>query len=298
MREVSSVPEVMKGSVMHRLFQRAFPGFFTYNSLHLWQPFHIPAMNYVLAKQQGKLADLEDLSEMGVNDTTVKQVDEFIASMKGGLAGLKALKSKSLRELEDKRMLGYTRTEIKQIEDIIRLGKPESSGFAALQLAFKPWKRLIKIPETRFDAPKATAVNITNYSTIVDEILAKRSIYKNPGFLDYQVIPGKPLRAILTGIFKEEEVVGLEEKVEGLVPKLRAMVTQEKEQVFMKYFTQKAQDYLSSGKRDYQKVKEVQVWQIDIVSEYVSLRITLKGVTLLVTNMRCIATLCPLSPNS
>lgn len=57
----------------------------------------------------------------------------------------------------------------------------------------------------------------------------------------------------------------------------------------MKYFTEKAQEYLSSGRRDYQmqkaevggKEKDMQVWQIDIVSEYVPLRNTLKSYTLI-----------------
>jgi len=292
MREVSSVPEVMKGSVMHRLFQRAFPGFFAYNSLHLWQPFHIPAMNYLLAKMQGKLADMEDLAKMGVETETIKKADKLVKSMGDVFKGLGALDSqiKPLEELEEKRLLGYTNIEIKQIQELSKAGKDEK--FIGLQLAFKPWKRLIKMPETRFEAPKATAIYISNYSTIVDEILAKRNIYKNPGFLDDQVVPKVPLRDILTGRLDK----GLAEKVEGLLPRLRSMVTQEKEQVFMDYFTEKAQDYLSSGRRDYQmqkakvggKEKDVQVWQIDIVSEYVPLRKTLKGYTLIGLLICCV----------
>jgi len=313
MREVSSVPEVMKGSVMHRLFQRAFPGFFTYNSLHLWQPFHIPGMNYVLAKAQGKLDDLEDLSDMGVNDNNIEEVEKFVAPMKEGptglklgSTGLKLLKAlgpqtKPLKELEGKGILGYTNTEIKQIKDIIEHGKPDSDT-GALQLEFKPWKRLIKMPENRFKAPtKATTIYVTNYSTIVDEILAKRSIYKNPGFLDHQVIPKGALRDILTGNPTDKLKKDFEERVEGLFTRLRSKVTPDKEKVFMDYFTQQAQDYLSSGKRDYQKLKEkeVQVCQIDIVSEYVHLRTTVEGHTLtgLLTCWR-IVTLCPLSPSS
>ena len=52
----------------------------------------------------------------------------------------------------------------------------------------------------------------------------------------------------------------------------------------MRCFAKAAEHYLSKGKRDYQlqkstverKEKEVQVWQIDIVSEYVPLRTILE----------------------
>lgn len=271
---------------MHRLFQRAFPGFFPYNSLHLWQPFHIPAMNYVLAKDQKKLADMEDLSGMGVNSDNDAKVGTLVASMKKEAAGSEALSSqaKSLKELEENSILGYTRTEINQNKDVIKADKPDSE----IQLAFKPWKRLIKMPETRFGASKATTIYVSNYSTIVDEILAKRSIYKNPGFLDYQVIPEGALRGILTG-------KGFDERVEGLFTRLRSKVSPDKEKVFMDYFTQQAQEYLLSGRRDYQKLKskvegepEVQVWQIDIVREYVHIcGLLSKGYTLI-----CLLTCC------
>ena len=270
---------------MHRLFQRAFPGFFAYNSLHLWQPFHIPAMNFLLAKTQGKLADMEDLSKMGVESERIKEADKLVKSMGDVFKGLKALDSqiKPLKELEEKRLLGYTKMEIKQIQEISKEEKDEK--FIGLQLAFKPWKRLIKMPETRFEAPKATAIYISNYSTIVDKILAKRNIYKNPGFLDDQVVPKGQIREILTGKLDKD----LAEKVESSLPRLRSMVTQEKEQVLMNYFTEKAQEYLSSGRRDYQmqkaevggKEKDMRVWQIDIVREYVPLRNTLKSYTLI-----------------
>ena len=65
----------MKGSVIGQLFHRAFPGFFPYNSLHLWQPFHIPVMNYVLSKLQGYLPDLETLSELDLDAQTIQAIE-------------------------------------------------------------------------------------------------------------------------------------------------------------------------------------------------------------------------------
>ena len=63
MREVSSEQNVLKGSVFHRLFQRAFPGYFNYNSVHLWEPFYTPAMNIILARDQ-KYLPLLDLTDL------------------------------------------------------------------------------------------------------------------------------------------------------------------------------------------------------------------------------------------
>lgn len=54
-KELTSDPKINKGSVMHRLFQRALPGYFDYNSIHMWQPFYTPAKNLVYAEAQGYL---------------------------------------------------------------------------------------------------------------------------------------------------------------------------------------------------------------------------------------------------
>ncbi|KAF2105822.1 heme peroxidase, partial [Lophiotrema nucula] len=62
MSEVASDSTINKGGLLHRLCQRAFPGYFSYNSLHLWEPYYTPARNLVLAEEQGFLDDL-DLSD-------------------------------------------------------------------------------------------------------------------------------------------------------------------------------------------------------------------------------------------
>ena len=59
MNEVSSDPKILKGSVFHRLFQRAFPGYFNFDSLYLWQPFYTLEMNAKLADEQGHAFDLD-----------------------------------------------------------------------------------------------------------------------------------------------------------------------------------------------------------------------------------------------
>lgn len=70
MHEVTSDPNVLKGSVFHRLFQRAFPGHFKHNSVHLWQPFYTPAMNIVFANEQNYLSSL-DLSDLEFAEVTM-----------------------------------------------------------------------------------------------------------------------------------------------------------------------------------------------------------------------------------
>ena len=59
MNEVSSDPKILKGSVFHRLFQRAFPGYFNFDSLYLWEPFYTLKRNAKLAEEQGLAFDLD-----------------------------------------------------------------------------------------------------------------------------------------------------------------------------------------------------------------------------------------------
>lgn len=59
MNEVSSDPKILKGGVFHRLFQRAFPGYFNFDSLYLWEPFYTLKRNAKLADEQGLAFDLD-----------------------------------------------------------------------------------------------------------------------------------------------------------------------------------------------------------------------------------------------
>ena len=53
MKEVTPDPDVVKGSVFHRLIQRAFPEWFPYDSISFFHPFYTPETNAKLAKEQG-----------------------------------------------------------------------------------------------------------------------------------------------------------------------------------------------------------------------------------------------------
>ncbi|MCJ1402641.1 hypothetical protein MMC11_005861 [Xylographa trunciseda] len=279
MREVTSIPEVMKGSVMHRLFQRAFPGFFPYNSLHLWQPFHIPAMNFVLANSQGVSADLESLPEMGISNEVLQNIAALMKAQDGDSFYKSNIESGSgswihtLESLEKDHKVGYTALEITQIKEANEIAKDEAGrGFLHLQMAFKPLKRAIRMPDSKFNTQKATGVYVTSYDTIVQEILAKPSIFKNPGYLDSQSIPQGPLQAILTG--KADQKLGV--KIRTAIPMIRQMVDQKREDLFMEYFSEQAKGYLKRESRKYQvmnvpgtkdPLKSTQVYQIDVVSD-------------------------------
>lgn len=53
MKEVTPDPDVLKGSVFHRLIQRAFPEWFPYDSISFFHPFYTNETNAKLAKAQG-----------------------------------------------------------------------------------------------------------------------------------------------------------------------------------------------------------------------------------------------------
>ncbi|KAK4695301.1 hypothetical protein P7C71_g2427, partial [Lecanoromycetidae sp. Uapishka_2] len=57
MKEVTSYDNELKSSVFHRLLQRAFPGWFPYNSIRFFHPFYTGAKNAEFAQQQGYGSD-------------------------------------------------------------------------------------------------------------------------------------------------------------------------------------------------------------------------------------------------
>ena len=57
MKEVTPDSDVLKSSVFHRLIQRAFPGWFPYDSIHFFHPFYTGSKNKSFAEAQGYLQD-------------------------------------------------------------------------------------------------------------------------------------------------------------------------------------------------------------------------------------------------
>lgn len=81
MREVTSDPDILKGSVFHRLWQRAFPGYFKYNSVLLWQPFYTPKKSLELAAGQSNYLELLH-EEDGDLERNTKDDPEFVWMLK------------------------------------------------------------------------------------------------------------------------------------------------------------------------------------------------------------------------
>lgn len=65
MKEVTPDPDVLKGSVFHRLIQRAFPDWFPYDSIRFFHPFYTGDKNLTLAKQQGYQKQFKDKTDSG-----------------------------------------------------------------------------------------------------------------------------------------------------------------------------------------------------------------------------------------
>ena len=59
MEEVTPDSDVLKSSVFHRLIQRAFPGWFPYDSIRYLHPFYTKTQNQQFAESQGYLPDFD-----------------------------------------------------------------------------------------------------------------------------------------------------------------------------------------------------------------------------------------------
>ncbi|KAK5080999.1 hypothetical protein LTR05_008316 [Lithohypha guttulata] len=59
MKEVTADNDICKSSVFHRLIQRAFPGWFPYDSIRFFHPFYTSQQNAKFAKEQGYAADFK-----------------------------------------------------------------------------------------------------------------------------------------------------------------------------------------------------------------------------------------------
>ncbi|KAJ9604588.1 hypothetical protein H2200_010701 [Cladophialophora chaetospira] len=57
MKEVTEDNDICKSSVFHRLLQRAFPGWFPYDSVRFFHPFYTSQQNALFAEQQGYASD-------------------------------------------------------------------------------------------------------------------------------------------------------------------------------------------------------------------------------------------------
>jgi hypothetical protein len=70
MNEVTANNEILKSSVFHRLIQRAFPGWFPYNSVRFFHPFYTAQQNATFAKAQGYASGFKMSPDSTKNDET------------------------------------------------------------------------------------------------------------------------------------------------------------------------------------------------------------------------------------
>lgn len=64
MKEVTPDSDILKGSVFHRVIQRAFPGWFDYDSVRFFHPFYTSQQNAKYAREQGYDRDFKMKSEV------------------------------------------------------------------------------------------------------------------------------------------------------------------------------------------------------------------------------------------
>lgn len=222
MREVSPDPKIMKGSVFCRLFQRAFPGYFKYNSLHLWQPFITPAMNLVLASKQNVL---QYLSLSGL---------EFDSSLSAKLGGV-------LDPESDKFNWGL----------VPKLAYAELEGRDGKQSNIRrKFNRTYAI--AKVDKPEAL-IRIGNYDDIANIILgSQKAEFQNPGLRDIQMIPAGPLQDVMTGTPKGVA------SIDKLLTVLKAEFAKnqgEAHRDFFQYFVEMAKEITTSKRKTLQKTK-------------------------------------------
>lgn len=75
MKEVTPDNSICKSSVFHRLIQRAFPGWFKYDTIRFFHPFYTAKQNAVYAKAQGYGSQFEE-----TQSSEKKQPSEFVAA--------------------------------------------------------------------------------------------------------------------------------------------------------------------------------------------------------------------------
>ena len=280
MAEVTPDLNVFKGGVMARLFQRAFPGFFKADSIHLWNPFHTPAMNAVFAHQQGLLSTLEPISNLGVPEKDFEKIMglrrnlyyQSENSIRGYLErqGLKhyadGLDKHDFIDLDSTRQkLRGAYRALPFFKRLMHDGGTDADKFVN-KLKFKLLRNKVKMPPPKRE-PEPIAVS--NYDTIRNTFLdkSKLHLFKNPGYTDESAIPEGPLREVLCERDSLRKICS-----EVLLEK----ATKETQAMFLSYFLSMAHEIRHREQLNLQKIDPKDpkaethdhVKQIDIVRDY------------------------------
>ena len=252
MREVSSDPTINKGGLLYKLCQRAFPGYFHYNSLHLWQPYYTPAKNLILAKEQGKLKDLE--------------LDGLEYQFQGDTKWTSLQKNAEGQIGDDFFKMLATR---KGKEPLRVRRKLQSDGNHKPSWRGKEFAQKIASPSLvigSFEGPVGKNKH-GDYSIIKSTILGGASAveWANPAIVARFDIPKGPLREIMTNEYNVNRWDKAMKIVGGCLGAEHGKF--DGGQV-RKYFARLAEGIRIREQRKMQVVNKEQTYQLDIVSDY------------------------------
>lgn len=272
MSEVIPDMQIFKGGVMGRLFQRAFPGYFPCDSIHLWQPFYTPAMNIVVAHDQGLLGELQDTKEIGVSEAVfakVMDVDERLGLKRGILNdkfedyGLSEIDKRDLLSTQKKLLAAYYKLPFYK-RPFHNSDADKSALFSKLR--FKRLRHLAKYDINTAKYKLQIPKGVSDFETIKTQILAKnmQPFFKNPGYADKTAIPAGPLRNVLSNGKLLDQ--GLE-IMQQLIKKKAGTA----QKMFHEYFLEMAKHIRLREQVELQTYdragKQRQVEQIDIIKE-------------------------------
>ncbi|ORY11777.1 heme peroxidase [Clohesyomyces aquaticus] len=238
MSEVASDPTINKGGLLHRLYQRALPGYFTYNSLHLWQPYYTPEKNLLLAEN-----GLEyQFEEEGVENNTWMPLEPTVIQNGEKQGQFRANYFKDLTT----RHIGHLRVRRHLDPNPGRNIKWRGSELAS-KVAAKHTK-------------------IGDYATIKNEVLGGRqTTWANPAIAHPSDIPQGPLREIMTNKYErwDEAMKVVGDCLGADEDKIQSH--------FLEYFTAIARSIRRREERAFQKTKspEYQIYQLDVVKDFV-----------------------------
>lgn len=291
MKEVIPDLVIFKGGVMARLFQRAFPGYFKNNSIHLWQPFYTPAMNSILAYDQKQLDDLQPVEDLGIkreNFEAIMNLRHESQLLRGRLPTPatqthdgkpdKPGQEGDLQVFLNQR--GYRLLQ-EDIDDLESTHETLNKAFAKLpcykrmfkdrtpdanqlllKLRFKLLRDVVKMKVVH-RAPPPLAVS--NMDTLREHFLkgSEMPIFKNPGYADESAIPKGPLRSVLS---QEGDLYW-----KGMQT-FQDLVNSEWEAKFFRYFVKMSNTIREREELDYTYYNEGKIQtakQIDIIKESV-----------------------------
>lgn len=276
MNEVIPDLEVNKGGVMARLYQRAFPGFFDNDSIHLWQPFYTPAMNIIVAHDQGLLGELQDPGKIGVDKALLDKVMN-----KDAMKDILTTDFKKYADGDDPTVLrpGFItetdRTFLKKKQEDINDAFSSKRWYKTLfanrdadkhaLFNILRFRRLRHVAKYQWKQDVQKLIPVSDYETIKNTFLAdeQKPFFKNPGYSDKVAIPQGPIRNVLSNGKLLDEGLKI----------IQSMITSEVKQMFVAYFlsmahTIRVREQVELQKYDNaNKKKWVQVEQIDIIKE-------------------------------